>query len=132
MCILIGHNLGFNIIKHCLSCLFEISKDLPDVFDIIQNVFLLSGTVSLDEIPKCRKIFDLVGGKTINCYSANDDLVKMTENYINKCNLIGIKSLMFYGGISNIVKNYDLSVIIKNHRDYKENLDKIFNKICLI
>ena len=129
---LIGHNLGCNIIKHCLSYLFEISKDLPDVFDIIQNVFLLSGTVSFHENPKWRKIFDLVGGKVINCYSENDELVKMTENYVNKSNLIGTKPLQFYGGICNKVKNYDLSLIIKNHRDYKENLDKIFDKIGLI
>jgi len=125
-----GYGLGANLVKYTLMELNKIAINNPEINDLIGNVVFIGGATNINKKEKYKNLFDLVGGKIINIYSSYDDSLKIIYN--NDC--IGLKPLDIFEDnfeINSAIHNIDLSYLKINHKDYKNELGKIIEKINL-
>jgi len=125
-----GYGLGTNLIKHCILELNKLTEKNPEISELINNVVFIGGATKIcDKKEKHKNIFCNVGGKIINIFSKFDKSLEMI--YDENC--IGLNSLEL-----NTIKddnlqihNIDLTYLKINHKDYKNELGKILQKINL-
>lgn len=125
-----GYGLGANLVKYCLMELNNIAISNPEINDLIGNVVFVGGATTITKKEKYENLFNLVGGKIVNIYSNYDSSLKIIYN--NNC--LGLKPLDIYdenSEISSAIHNIDLSYLKINHKDYKNELGKIIEKINL-
>ena len=125
-----GYGLGANLVKYTLMELNNIAVSNPEINDLIGNVVFIGGATTLSKKDKNLNLFNLVGGKIINIFSSYDSSLKIIYN--NNC--IGLKPIDMYEDnieINSAIHNIDLSHLKINHKDYKNELGKIIEKINL-
>lgn len=121
--ILIGHSLGAKIIFTCMEKLSEANRK-----DAIESVHFLGGAI--DKRENWQKVSKVVNDKIYNYFNEDDFVLK----YLYKAGELGRYELLHEPiGISKIcetekIKNINISNIVSNHNDYKQNLKKILNK----
>ena len=125
---LVGFSLGSHIIKNCIKDLDE----YKDSKNIINDVILLGGATTFNNKLKWYKRFtDIVGGRIINCYSNEDQILKklyvtgIGKEPIGK-NIVDINDGI---GGKNIIENFDFSDLLLGHLNYRENFDLILKRI---
>ena len=124
--VLVGHSLGARVIYYCLSALKTVTDKTW-----IDSVYLLGGAVNNsvsdkdDDTINWTDIGQAVDGAIVNCYSANDEVLRVLYN----------ASQLFVGsaiGRNPIpvpeVTNKDVTDIISGHAFYKQNLRAIFER----
>lgn len=125
-----AYGLGANLVKYTLMELNNIAVNNPEINDLIGNVVFIGGATTIFKKEKYSNLFNLVGGKIINIYSSFDSSLKIIYNN----NSIGLKPIDMYDDnieISSAIHNIDLSYLKINHKDYKNELGKIIEKINL-
>ena len=132
---LVGFSLGCQVIKNFLDELNEFKNSKNNKF-IINNVLLMGGATVIEEYEKnkWKNIFrENVTGRIINCYSKCDNVLSMLFKACIFKSPIGIQRLDIKGedGEYQIVEDYDFSDIQLGHTEYRQNFDKILNRINL-
>lgn len=124
-----GYGLGTNLIKHCILELNILYEKNPEISELINNVVLIGGATKISEKQKHKEIFSKVGGKIINIFSKYDQSLKLI--YDETC--IGLNPLEIYTSKDENLQihNIDLTYLKINHKDYKNELGKILQKINL-
>ena len=95
-------------------------------------MILLGGATTFNNKLKWYKRFtDIVGGRIINCYSNEDQILKklyvtgIGKEPIGK-NIVDINDGI---GGKNIIENFDFSDLLLGHLNYRENFDLILKRI---
>ena len=96
----------------------------------------MGGATVIEEYEKnkWKNIFrENVSGRIINCYSKCDNVLSMLFKACIFKSPIGIQRLDIKGeyGEYQIVEDYDFSDIQLGHTEYRQNFDKILNRINL-
>jgi hypothetical protein len=126
-----GYGLGTNLIKHCILELNKLYENNPEISELINNVVLIGGATKIsDKNPKHKNIFCNVGGKIINIFSKFDSSLKMI--YDENCIGLNPLELNFNKDDNLQIHNIDLTYLKINHKDYKNELGKVLQKINLI
>lgn len=119
----VGLSIGANVI---FSCLQELLSNRE--YGLIQNVFLIGGTVSTSNASKWRSLKTIISGRFVNAYNSKDWILSylFRESKLSY-EICGLESSYEKFGIENI----DISKIIENHLDYQDTLklDKIFSQL---
>ena len=126
-----GYGLGANLVKYTLMELNKISANYPEISDLIGNIVLIGGATNISNKEKYSDLFQLVGGKIINIFSSYDLSLKFIYNQ----NCVGLNPLELYDnkeGNNSCIHNIDLSYLKINHKDYKNELGKIIEKINMM
>ena len=130
---LVGFSLGCQVVKYCLKQLDKIKGHR----DMINIVLFLGGAAIMRENKKdiWRNIFQKnVAGRVINCYSKEDNVLKILFGQIIQRNPIGSKkiNLKDKNGEYYIIDDYDFSYLNLGHLDYRNKFGEILKEINLI
>ena len=130
---LVGFSLGCQVVKYCLKQLDKIKGHR----DMINIVLFLGGAAIMRENKKdiWRNIFQKnVGGRVINCYSKEDNVLKYLFGQFIQRNPIGSKkiNLKDKNGEYYIIDDYDFSYLNLGHLDYRNKFGEILKEINLI
>lgn len=124
-----GYGLGTDLIKNCILELNKLCEKNPEISELINNVVFIGGATKISDKKKHSEIFSNVGGKIVNIFSKFDQSLKMIydENCIglNPLELNNIKDDNL------VIHNIDLTYLKINHKDYKNELGKVLQKINL-
>ena len=125
-----GYGIGTNLIKHCILELNKLSEKNPEISELINNVVFIGGAtkIGIGE-NKHKEIFSNVGGKIVNIFSKFDQSLKMI--YDEKCIGLNPLELNTLKDENFVVHNIDLTYLKINHKDYKNELGKVLQKINL-
>ena len=120
---LIGFSFGCHVIKHCLIELNKIYSKI-DNDDILNDVIFIGGATDLN-MDKYPNILNNIGGRIINIFSENDDLLKEYNE-----DSLGLKVLFNNSlyKISHSIININLSLKIVNQYDYLNEITRIINE----
>ena len=130
---LVGFSLGCNIIKHCLKELYYISQKHPNLktYNMINNVMTIAGATQLDLSKESdRNKISIIGGRYINVWSSNDQVLKYGfQASVKKPDLaIGIYELSYPKNIKNskVIENINYSNEKIGHTDYRLMMKRVF------
>lgn len=129
---LVGFSLGTHVTKHCLKELYNLHyKHHIPCNDIIKNVVLIAGATSiLGKEEKFKNIFSkIINGKLINCFSKDDQVLKVLYTNCMKKKPIG-NSKLIIKGYDNLI-NIDFTPLHLGHTDYRSKMDLVMNKVDL-
>ena len=120
---LIGFSFGCHVIKHCLIELNKIYSKI-DNDDILNDVIFIGGATDLN-MDKYPNILNNIGGRIINIFSENDELLKEYNE-----DSLGLK-VLFNNSLyktSHSIININLSLKIVNQYDYLNEITRIINE----
>ena len=120
---LIGFSFCCHVIKHCLIELNKIYSKI-DYDDILNDVIFIGGATDLN-MDKYPNILNNIGGRIINIFSENDDLLKEYNE-----DSLGLK-VLFNNSLyktSHSIININLSLKIVNQYDYLNEITRIINE----
>ena len=129
---LVGFSLGTHVTKHCIKKMYELHyKDHIPCNDIIKNVVLIAGATSiLGKEEKFKNIFSkMINGKLINCFSKEDEVLKVLYTGGMQKKPIGNSELII-DGYDNL-RNIDFTPLKLGHTDYRAKMDLVMNKVDL-
>ena len=129
---LVGFSLGTHVTKHCIKKMYELHyKDHIPCNDIIKNVVLIAGATSiLGKEEKFKNIFSkMINGKLINCFSKEDEVLKVLYTGAMQKKPIGNSELII-DGYDNL-RNIDFTPLKLGHTDYRAKMDLVMNKVDL-
>ena len=129
---LVGFSLGTHVTKHCIKKMYELHyKDHIPCNDIIKNVVLIAGATSIaGKEEKFKNIFSkMINGKLINCFSKEDEVLKVLYRGAMQKKPIGNSELII-DGYDNL-RNIDFTPLKLGHTDYRAKMDLVMNKVDL-
>ncbi|CAI2383180.1 unnamed protein product [Moneuplotes crassus] len=142
---LIGFSLGTQVIYSCLEELEMYSCDY-----IINNVYLLGGAVSVESPKEWEQALSVVNGITQNCYCTNDYILQLYRatmfkypiglgpilesevEEISPENSEQAQDILNEETRSMRLENHDVTDEAVGHLLYRQNIDKILEKINFI
>ena len=106
-------------------------KDHIPCNDIIKNVVLIAGATSIaGKEEKFKNIFSkMINGKLINCFSKEDEVLKVLYTGAMQKKPIGNSELII-DGYDNL-RNIDFTPLKLGHTDYRAKMDLVMNKVDL-
>mmetsp|Transcript_38603 Transcript_38603/g.38139 ORF Transcript_38603/g.38139 Transcript_38603/m.38139 type:complete len:276 (+) Transcript_38603:348-1175(+) len=123
---LVSFSLGTEVVRSCIEELHRLG-----VKDIIQDVYLLGGATTINEID--YPMFDVLNGKLVQVYTPSDRILdfyelataeipigqdKLSEELTKRIENLGVK-----------VEQYDITGISNGHTKYRSYLNEILQKV---
>ena len=120
---LIGFSFGCHVIKHCLIELNKIYSKI-DYDDILNDVIFIGGATDLN-MDKYPNILNNIGGRIINIFSENDELLKEYNEDSLELKILFNNSLY---KTSHSIININLSLKNVNQYNYLNEITRIINE----
>ena len=114
---LVGHSLGCRVIYKCLNCLKDNYENMEK---IINDVILLAGATTMNDIEFNQIVEDYVNGRFIHCFNPNDTALFISQPFSTAP--IGIREIYS----RNKIENYETDL---EHTNYCNNLDFILKEV---
>ncbi|KAJ3316777.1 Transmembrane and coiled-coil domain-containing protein 4, partial [Boothiomyces sp. JEL0866] len=119
---LIGHGMGARVIVYCLLELYNMTDVECDIYSMIDSVYLF-GAVASQSAEEWSNIRNIVAGRFVNCYSANDWFLQLLYR-LHPNPAAGFAPI----AVTNI-ENIDASEMIQSHGDYASKLEELLAHI---
>ena len=125
---LVAFSLGNHVVKHCLK---ELSN-YNDAKCIINDVTFIAGATTFkNKLNWYNRFNKIIGGRIVNCYSEKDWVLDFLYSNCTGNKPIGSHKIDINDGIGgkNLVENYDFTDLNMGHLDYRNNFDKVIQRI---